>query len=87
MHLASSTLELNGFDRSLLAAAFQFELDGQRIYWLYNFKRGLFYPFVPKANRERDNILELRLKSLMAQELPIEQDTSRWYPLWDIPEK
>jgi hypothetical protein len=85
MHLASSTLELNGFDRSLLAAAFQFELEGQKLYWLYNFKRGLFYPFAPKGNRERDNVLELRLKSLMGQELPIEQDTSRWYPLWDIP--
>jgi hypothetical protein len=85
MHLASSTLELNGFDRALLAAVFEFTIEGQIIYWLYNFKRGMFYPFVPKANRERDTVLELRLKSLMSQELPIDPDTSRWYPLWDIP--
>ena len=85
MHLASSTLEEHDFGRALLAAAFQFEVGGLCFFWLYNFKRGMFYPFVPIKDRQRDNVLEMRLKSLMAQELPIEPDPARWYPLWDIP--
>lgn len=85
MHLASSTLEENGFDRSLLAAAFQFRGEQGVFFWLYNFKRGLYYPFAPRASRTRNQTLELRLKSLLAQELPIETDPTRWYPLWDIP--
>lgn len=86
MHLASSTLVEQGFDRTLLAAAFQFHSpEHGSFYWLYNFKRGLYYPFAPRPNRTREQTLELRLKSLMGQELPIESDPTRWYPLWDIP--
>lgn len=85
MHLASSTLEEHDFGRALLAAAFEFELDGQKVYWLYNFKRGKFYPFVPAPHtRERNNALELRLKSLLSTELPIEPDPARWFPLWNM---
>ncbi|MGH2543926.1 MAG: PspA-associated protein PspAB [Ardenticatenaceae bacterium] len=85
MHLASSTLEEHDFGRTLLAAAFQFEGKDGRFFWLYNFKRGLYYPFAPRTNRTRDQTLELRLKSLMLNVLPLETDPSRWYPLWDIP--
>ncbi len=85
MHLASSTLEEQGFGRSLLAAAFQFSGEQGAFFWLYNFKRGLFYPFAPRANRTREQTLEMRLKSMMADYLPLEGDHARWYPLWDIP--
>lgn len=86
MHLASSTLEGQGFGKALLAALFQFRDQGQEVvYWIYNFKRGRFYPFVPQPNRERDNAYELRLKSIMQEELPIEPELERWYPLWDVP--
>lgn len=86
MHLASSTLEDRGFGKTLLAALFQFRNESdQFIYWIYNFKRGAFYPFVPRKERTRDNAYELRLKSVMQGELPVEQDLERWYPLWDIP--
>ncbi|MGB0388885.1 MAG: PspA-associated protein PspAB [Ardenticatenaceae bacterium] len=85
MHLASSTLEENDFGRTLLSAAFQFRGEQGVFFWLYNFKRGLYYPFAPRPNRTRDQMLEMRLKSLLSQELPIESDHTRWYPLWDIP--
>lgn len=85
MHLASSTLEEHDFGRSLLAAAFQFDGEQGGFFWLYNFKRGSYYPFAPRPNRTRDQTLEMRLKSLLASELPIESDPGRWYPLWDIP--
>jgi hypothetical protein len=35
--------------------------------------------------RGRDNALELRLQGLLANDLPIEPELERWYPLWDAP--
>jgi hypothetical protein len=56
-------------------------------YFIYNVKRGAWYPFVPKPGSEqaRDNEGELRLKAQLERELPFEQDLARWFPLWDIP--
>ncbi len=86
MHLASSTLEEHDFGRSLLSAAFQFAGDDEgTFFWLFNFKRGHYYPFAPRPNRTRDQTLEMRLKSIMAPYLPLETDPARWYPLWEIP--
>lgn len=85
MHLASSTLEEHDFGRTLLAAAFQFESSAGPFFLLYNFKRGHFYPFAPRAERTRDQVLEMRLKSLLGSVLPLEPDPGRWYPLWDVP--
>jgi hypothetical protein len=50
-----------------------------------NFKRGAYYPFVPKGEQQRDNEHELRLKAQIGAELPIEQELERWFPLWEIP--
>ena len=36
----------------------------RQIYWIYNYKRGAFYPFVPAAgDQQRDNERELVLKA------------------------
>jgi hypothetical protein len=29
--------------------------------------------------------MEFRLKSLMENELPIEKEVGKWYPLWSMP--
>ncbi|MDQ3648110.1 MAG: hypothetical protein M3433_05930 [Actinomycetota bacterium] len=58
---------------------------GRRVYLIYNFKRGSFYPFVPAGEKSRDTERELRLKAQIGSELPIEADTARWFPLWEIP--
>jgi len=86
IHLVSLNLEDRGFGDRLLAAVFSF-LDGKRpIYWVYNYKRGSFYPFVPGgAPGQRDNARELRLAAAIGQELPVEKDMERWYPLWEVP--
>ncbi len=86
IHLVSLTLEGRGFGDQLLAAVFKF-LDGERpVYWIYSYKRGLFYPFVPRGrDRERDNAAELRLQAAMKREMPIEPELERWYPLWGAP--
>jgi hypothetical protein len=54
-------------------------------YLVYLFKRGTFYPFVPDGHEKRDTELELRLKSLVADDLTVESDLDRWFPLWDLP--
>ena len=56
------------------------------LYWIYNYKRGAFYPFVPAGgDQQRDNERELVLKAQMSSELPVEQELDRWFPLWGIP--
>jgi hypothetical protein len=86
IHMISRELQDAGFGEQLLATVFQFSgQDGRKVYWIYNYKRGAFYPFVPTAGQNRDNPLELRLSSIMGRELAMEQDLTRWYPLWGIP--
>jgi hypothetical protein len=52
---------------------------------VYLFKRGTFYPFVPQGHERRDTEEELKLKSLVADDLTVETDLDRWFPLWDLP--
>ncbi len=54
-------------------------------YLVYLFKRGTFYPFVPDGKEHRDLEQELKLKSLIADDLTVEADLDRWFPLWDLP--
>jgi hypothetical protein len=72
-----------GFGAQLLAAAFRFD-DG--VYWIYGFKSGTYWPFVPTGkDQERDNARELELKAKLEPELPVEQDLSKWFGLFDSP--
>jgi len=52
---------------------------------VYLFKRGTFYPFVPDGKEHRNIEQELKLKSLVANDLAIEADLDRWFPLWELP--
>ncbi len=54
-------------------------------YLVYLFKRGTFYPFIPDGHEHRDTEEELKLKSLVADDLVVETDLDRWFPLWDLP--
>ena len=88
VHLISSELTDRGFGGQLLAAVFPFEgkFKEGRMYWIYGFKQGAFWPFVPTGKeQERDNAEELELKAKLENELPIEQDLSRWFGLFDAP--
>jgi len=86
IHMVSLTLDDAGFGTQLLAAVFKFTQNGQPVFWIYNYKRGSFYPFVPLGGRkEHDSATELRLRAVMEKELPIEHDLERWYPLWGAP--
>jgi hypothetical protein len=86
VHLVSSELQAQGFGEQLLAAAFRFEGGEHPVYFIYGYKRGAYWPFVPTGkDQERDNAEELRLKSELERELPIEPDLSRWFGLFDAP--
>jgi len=89
IHLVASELQARGFGPQLLAAVFPFEqraFGGGRVFWIYGFKRGAFWPFVPKGEgKERDNAEELELKAKLEKELPIEEDLSRWFAVFDAP--
>jgi hypothetical protein len=86
MNTVSVELQGAGYGDRLLAAVFRFDSDGKPIYFIYNFKRGAYYPFVPAPGTQaRDTEAEFRTKAQLGKELPWEEDTARWFPLWDIP--
>jgi hypothetical protein len=87
INAVSSALEAGGYGERVLCAVFAFEDERKRpIYWIYNYKRGAFYPFVPAAgDQQRDNERELVLKAQVGSELPVERELDRWFPLWGIP--
>jgi len=91
VHLVNSTLAENGWGPQLLVSVFSVvpgpdaDSSAKALYLVYLYKRGTFYPFAPTGKERRDNELELRIRSQLGGDLPIENDISRWFPLWDIP--
>jgi hypothetical protein len=91
INAVSGSIETAGYGERLLCAVFAFvDAHKQRIYFIYNYKRGSWYPFVPTAGssaqaQQRSTERELQLKAQIASELPIEPELERWFPLWGIP--
>jgi hypothetical protein len=84
-HALAAELTAKGFGSLLLAAIFKFDGGQHPVYWIYGFKRGAFWPFVPIGDQKRDNATELELKAKLENELPIEPDLTRWLALFDAP--
>jgi PspA associated protein B len=93
INAVSAALQDAGYGERILCAVFAFQdadpADPARprpVYWIYNYKRGFFYPFVPAGGgNERDSERELVLKAQVGAELPVEPELQRWFPLWGIP--
>jgi hypothetical protein len=93
INAVSGSIEAAGHGERLLCAVFAFsDARKQRVYFIYNYKRGYWYPFVPTdggaaggSEGERSTERELQLKAQMGSELPIEPELERWFPLWGIP--
>ena len=87
INVVSQALQDGGYGDRVLCAVFAFrDAHDQPVYWIYNYKRGSFYPFVPAdGDQRRDTERELRLKAQIGNELPIEPELERWFPLWGIP--
>jgi hypothetical protein len=88
INAVSGAIETAGHGERLLCAVFAFT-DAQRrpVYFIYNYKRGYWYPFVPEPGNAnaRSTERELQLRAQMSGELPIEPELERWFPLWGIP--
>jgi hypothetical protein len=89
INAVSGSIETAGHGERLLCAVFAFT-DAQKrpVYFIYNYKRGFWYPFVPEgaaSANQRSTERELQLKAQMSSEMPIEPELERWFPLWGIP--
>ena len=78
INAVSGSIETAGHGERLLCAVFAF-VDAQKrpVYFIYNYKRGFWYPFVPEgaaSTNQRSTERELQLKAQMASELPIEPE-------------
>ncbi|MGR6970013.1 PspA-associated protein PspAB [Streptomyces cynarae] len=88
LHAVNSAMEVNGFGPQLLCSVAGFQdTSGRRLGLVYLYKRGTFYPFAPLAGQgeRRDNALELQIKAVLGNDLRIEQDLGRWFPIWGVP--
>jgi hypothetical protein len=85
VNAVSSELEAGGYGDRVLCAVFAFTGTAGSVYWIYNYKRGGWYPFVPAGPNERSSERELQLKAQVGRDLPMEEDLARWFPLWGIP--
>ncbi|MFG2350082.1 PspA-associated protein PspAB [Streptomyces phaeochromogenes] len=88
LHAVNSALEGSGFGPQLLCSVASFQgSDQRRLGIVYLYKRGTFFPFAPLAGtgQRRDNALELQIKAALTDDLRIEQDLSRWFPVWGAP--
>ncbi|MBF9070310.1 PspA-associated protein PspAB [Streptacidiphilus fuscans] len=86
VHAVNSALESQGFGPQLLCTLVNFENgQGRRFALVYLYKRGAFYPFAPLPGEKRDNPLEIQIKAMIGNDLRIEQDLTRWFPVWGAP--
>ncbi|HVY10902.1 MAG TPA: hypothetical protein VHB18_12245 [Mycobacteriales bacterium] len=86
LHAINSTLDAAGFGAALLCTLVAFS-DGKEpaIGLIYLYKRGTWYPFAPTGKDKRDNMREMKIKADLGDDLKVEQDLSRWFPVWGAP--
>jgi hypothetical protein len=86
LHAANSSLVDAGFGGGLLCSTVVFTAPtGGPCALVYLFKQGTFYPFVPLAGQRRDNALELQVRGLVSEDVPVEPKLDRWLALWGAP--
>ena len=71
----------HGYKANILACIFEF-INSRKVYLIY--RNDKFYPFIPDR-RFRDVDDELRVSAILKDELPIEEDMEKWYPIWNMP--
>ncbi|HVB19036.1 MAG TPA: hypothetical protein VNE22_02000 [Acidimicrobiales bacterium] len=89
LHAANTSMVEHGLGPRLLCAVFGFQPktppgEGP-VRLVYLLKQGTFYPFAPTGPSTRNNELELRVRSFLGTDLPMEKDLSRWMALWNLP--
>jgi hypothetical protein len=86
LHAVNSSLADAGFGASLLCSTVAFTTPAGAPFGLvYLYKRGTFYPFAPDGGERRDNGLELQVRGVIADDVPVEPDLTRWLAIWGAP--
>ena len=88
INAVSDALEVGGYGERVLCAVFAFEdAQSRPLYFIYNYKRGSWYPFVPApaARSSATTSASCSSRRRSGAELPIEPELERWFPLWGIP--
>lgn len=86
INAVKDALDTSGYGDRVLAAVFSFRENGRPLFFIYNVKRGSWYPFVPAPGQQQRNTeRELQLKAQLGGELPFEPELERWFPLWGVP--
>lgn len=88
LHAVNTLLQDGGFGPQLLCSLIGFrDAEGRSLALVYLYKRGTFYPFAPVRGgaEKRDNQLELQIRATLGDDLRVEKDLSRWFPVWGAP--
>ncbi|MFE2143638.1 hypothetical protein ACFXA3_18200 [Streptomyces sp. NPDC059456] len=86
LHAVNTALQDSGFGPQLLCSLVSFrDAELRPLALVYLYKRGTFYPFAPLPGQLRDNALELQARAVIKDDLRIEEDLGRWFPLWGAP--
>ena len=85
LHAVNSSLVEAGFGAALLCTLIAFTDGSRPLGLVYLFKRGSWYPFAPTGAHQRDNALELQVRSAIELDLRVEQNLTKWFPLYGAP--
>ncbi|MEU1668603.1 hypothetical protein ABZ547_34480 [Streptomyces sparsogenes] len=88
LHAVNTLLQEAGFGPQLLCSLVGFQdAEARPLALVYLYKRGTFYPFapLPGGGERRNNALELQVRGLLADDLRVEEDLGRWFPVWGAP--
>jgi hypothetical protein len=86
LHGVNSTLDGAGFGPALLCTLVAFtDGDAPTVGLVYLYKRGTWYPFAPTGESKRDNQRELQVRAMLGDDLKVEPDLARWFPVWGAP--
>lgn len=86
LHAVNTSMADAGFGHSLLCSTVAFTTAAGKPFGLvYLYKQGTFYPFAPDGENRRDNGLELQARGVVAADVPIEADLSKWLAIWGAP--
>lgn len=88
LHAVNTLLQDGGFGPQLLCSLIGFrDAEGRSLALVYLYKRGTFYPFAPVRGgaEKRDNQLEFQIRATLGDDLRVEKDLSRWFPVWGAP--
>lgn len=85
LHAVNTSLVEAGYGATLLCTVVTFTDEHRPLGLIYLYKRGTWYPFAPTTGDHRDNALELQVKAAIHDDLRLEEDLSRWFPIFGAP--